>query len=98
MAVADANYCFTMVDIGSAGRRSDGGIFEESLINRALQNNTLHVPRPEPIEAGGPDIPYVLVGNYSKLLNITKITKYQRIVVVLAILMFVTSTGFSSIH
>nr|XP_012234570.1 PREDICTED: uncharacterized protein LOC105679237 [Linepithema humile] len=27
LAVADANCCFTIVDIGAEGRRSDGGIF-----------------------------------------------------------------------
>ena len=36
MAVVNSNYQFFMVEIGDAGRQSDGGLFEASNIGQAL--------------------------------------------------------------
>ncbi|XP_018397719.1 PREDICTED: putative nuclease HARBI1 [Cyphomyrmex costatus] len=36
LAISDAKYCFTMVDIGAEGRQSDGGIFRSSEIWQAF--------------------------------------------------------------
>ena len=36
MALADANYCFTYIDIGAIGRQSDGGIFKNSTLYNGL--------------------------------------------------------------
>ncbi|KAM7306550.1 putative nuclease HARBI1 [Ixodes scapularis] len=51
LAVVDARYRFTLVDIGAAGHQSDGGVLKESNIGKALTANTLGIPavqRPAP--------------------------------------------------
>ncbi|KAJ8911004.1 hypothetical protein NQ315_011269 [Exocentrus adspersus] len=47
MAVCDANYYFTIIDVGAPGRLSDGGIFRSSTLGRMLENKTLHLPKPK---------------------------------------------------
>lgn len=63
MAISDANYCFTLVDIGAQGRNSDGGIFKDSLMRQAFYENRINVPDPTRISDKRTDVPYVLVGD-----------------------------------
>ena len=37
LAVCDANYCFTLLDLGKYGRQSDGGVFSNSLLGTAME-------------------------------------------------------------
>ena len=37
LAVCDAHYCYTHVDIGDAGRHSDGDVFSNSHFGKAMQ-------------------------------------------------------------
>jgi hypothetical protein len=46
MALVDADYCFTVIDIGSYGSNSDGGIFSNSLLGQRLAENQLNLPVP----------------------------------------------------
>ncbi|KMQ85115.1 nuclease harbi1 [Lasius niger] len=62
MAVADANYRISLLDIGAPGRHSDGGIFNASEIGKRLQNGMLSIPPPRPME-NGQALPFVLVGD-----------------------------------
>lgn len=39
MAICDANDCFTLVDIGSEGRNSDGGKLRHSNLKKKIINN-----------------------------------------------------------
>ena len=48
LAVCNARYEFSLVDIGSEGRQSDGGIFNNSTIGTAIDNNLPNFPQPEP--------------------------------------------------
>lgn len=41
MAIVDDNYCFRYVDVGCNGRFSDGGVFQNCEISKALENNLL---------------------------------------------------------
>ena len=58
--------------MGCQGRISDGGVFKNSDLYRALENGSLSLPKPSPFPKTGdhiwdeddyPDIPYVIVGD-----------------------------------
>ena len=59
MAICDANYCFTFVDIGGFGSDNDASIFSESKISKAFSSNQLCIPGSQCID--GFNLPYVLV-------------------------------------
>lgn len=44
LAVSDANYRFTLVDIGGYGRDNDTTLLEESQFGKAFENNELRLP------------------------------------------------------
>lgn len=46
MAVVDADYCFSYIDVGAYGRESDGGVFSRSRFNDAIYDpsNPLGLP------------------------------------------------------
>lgn len=46
LAIVDADYRFLVVDVGSYGSNSDGGIFANSVLGKALGDGTLNVPSP----------------------------------------------------
>jgi hypothetical protein len=50
-----------MVDIGAAGRQSDGGVFSSSEFGKAIIENEL--PLPAPLELDGHNLPCVFVGD-----------------------------------
>ncbi|XP_011860305.1 PREDICTED: putative nuclease HARBI1, partial [Vollenhovia emeryi] len=63
MAICDAKYIIRFVDIGAYGRRSDGGIFKDSFIGKAFDEEWMGIPQPTAIGEGGPVLPYCLVGD-----------------------------------
>ena len=64
LAVCDAHYRFIMIDVGDAGRHSDGGVLSNSNFGRALQNNSLSLPPDRPLPGtSSPAVPYVFVGD-----------------------------------
>ena len=63
LAICDAHYKFIMVDIGDAGRHSDGGILSNSEFGKALERNSLFLPPDRPLPGMSTFVPYVVVGD-----------------------------------
>ena len=65
LALVDADYRFTPIDVGSFGRNSDGGIFAQSTLGIRLESNKLNIPQPEKIPGAGElgPMPYVIVAD-----------------------------------
>ena len=61
LAICDAKYCFTMLDIGAFGRDNDAGVLTESQFENYFENNVCHFP--EPKKVGDFVIPYLIVGD-----------------------------------
>lgn len=55
LALVDADYRFLVVDVGSYGSNSDGGIFANSVLGKALRDGTLNVPPPSELP-GAPEL------------------------------------------
>lgn len=63
MAMCNASYVCTLVDIGSHGRKSDGGIYKESYFGKMFENNSMNVPAASKVNDNGPILPYCIVGD-----------------------------------
>ena len=61
MAICDADYCFTMFDIGQFGSNNDSGVLANSSMGEAFENNTINVPQSREINDSTGDVPYFLV-------------------------------------
>lgn len=78
MAVADADSCFTIVDVGSEGRNSDGGIFKTSNIGKCLEENKLNLPPNIKISEIRPPLPYIFVADEAFPLTTYMMRPYAR--------------------
>lgn len=58
LAVADADYCFTYVDVGSYGRENDASIFASSTFGTRLASGNLNLP----VEGHG-NLSHVFIGD-----------------------------------
>ena len=63
LALVDADYKFTFVDVGSNGRISDGGVLLESCLQAALNNNSLGIPPATSLPERNTPVPYVIVAD-----------------------------------
>lgn len=63
LAICDAKYMFSFVDIGAYGRRSDGGIFRDSNVGQKFYNGEMGLPKSRKLTVDGDPMPYVLVGD-----------------------------------
>ncbi|KAK2578574.1 hypothetical protein KPH14_012008 [Odynerus spinipes] len=65
LAVVDADYCFTFVDVGHSGRNSDCNIFTNSVLSSKLKENSLKVPqnRKLPFDELGEPMPFGFIGD-----------------------------------
>lgn len=87
LAVADADGLFVTVDVGEYGRNSDGRAFQVSGFGRAMQQNRLLLPEPEPFPDETQNIPFYFVAdeafalktNMMKPFSRNQLTDYRRI-------------------
>ena len=64
LALCDASYQFTAVDIGEAGRQIDGGVFTNSNLGRSIVNDYFNLPQPKKLYSESEFLfPYVFVGD-----------------------------------
>lgn len=63
LAMCDAEYKFTYVNIGSAGREGDAGVFSRSDLFQCLEREQLNVPYPAPLPGFDTPLPYVIIGD-----------------------------------
>ena len=62
--MCDAHYRFVLVDIGDAGRHSDGGVLSNSEFGKALEENRLLIPNGRPLPGTTqPIMPYAIVAD-----------------------------------
>ncbi|RVE44383.1 hypothetical protein evm_010953 [Chilo suppressalis] len=63
MAIVDANYEFLLVDFGTNGRISNGGVLQNTKFFEMLQDNKLELPNAEVIKNSSTNLPYVFVAD-----------------------------------
>ncbi|KAH7959050.1 hypothetical protein HPB49_007702 [Dermacentor silvarum] len=63
LAVADSNYKFVVVDVGAYGKQSDGGVLEQSIFGRLLDEGKLQLPRDLPLPNTTLPAPCVFIGD-----------------------------------
>lgn len=83
LAVCDAKYSFTLVDIGDSGRSSDGGVFSSSNLGYAIEHDHLNVPKPEKLPGSDHIFPYVFIGDEAFRLSEQMMKPYPREVLTL---------------
>lgn len=63
MAVVDANYCFTYVNVGTQGRLSDGGVFGQCDFKTKLKNGEIQLPAARDLPGTQKLTPFVFVAD-----------------------------------
>ncbi|KAL4126769.1 hypothetical protein QTP88_010978 [Uroleucon formosanum] len=80
MAICDAYYCFTFVDVGAYGKFSDSSVFKNGKFFEKLENETLSIPQPKPLPGdneNGP-LPYVILADEAFEVSKTILRPYAR--------------------
>lgn len=63
LALADSDYNFLFADIGTHGRMSDGGVFNDSLLYQQIITNKANFPEVTPLPGRNRPVPYILVAD-----------------------------------
>jgi hypothetical protein len=64
LALVDANYKITIIDVGGYGKSSDGELFfTRSIMGQSLEANTLNIPNSKPPPNSEETLPFVIVGD-----------------------------------
>lgn len=63
LAIVDANYRFLLVDFGTNGRISDGGVLQNTYFYKKLVEKRLCIPQPDNVTENFKNVPYVFVAD-----------------------------------
>lgn len=63
MGIANANYEFIYIDIGTNGRISDGGVLQKTTFFQRLNSKRLNLPSPRKPSGHSEELPYVFIGD-----------------------------------
>ena len=63
LAICDAKYCFSFLDIGAYGGTNDASVLSNSLFGKAFDKNPTSLNLPSPSPHGHKTLPYVLLGD-----------------------------------
>uniref|UniRef100_A0A8D8TCT4 DDE Tnp4 domain-containing protein n=1 Tax=Cacopsylla melanoneura TaxID=428564 RepID=A0A8D8TCT4_9HEMI len=63
LAIVDANYRFLLVDFGTNGRVSDGGVLQNTRFYEKLEETSLRIPEPDNVTEKFNNVPYVFVAD-----------------------------------
>ncbi len=63
LAVVDADYRFVYIEVGAPGSAGDPGLFKESPLKQAMEENLLHMPPPDCLPNDNVVLPYFLIGD-----------------------------------
>lgn len=77
-AIVDANYRFLLVDFGTNGRVSDGGVLQNTKFYEKLQIDDLKLPKPCSVTENFKDVPYVFVADDAFPLTINIIKPFRQ--------------------
>jgi len=61
LALVDANYKITIIDVGGYDKSSDGGLFTSSILGKSLEAITLNIPNSKPPPNSEEPLPFVIV-------------------------------------
>ena len=76
LAVCDAHYRFTLVDVGDCGRHSDGGVLSNSSFGKALEDKSLALPDSHQLPGMADKLPYVFIGDEAFPLKVNMLRPY----------------------
>ena len=63
LALCDANYCFTLFDLGQYGSNNDSGVLLNSKLGQMFEGNLLNIPVDSKLQENGKALPYFLLGD-----------------------------------
>lgn len=77
MALVDADYCFTFIDVGAQGRVNDAGVFASTTLYSKMIRKELSLPPKEPLPGRQQSMPYVFLGDDAFPLSNTLLKPYS---------------------
>lgn len=63
LALVDANYNFTYIDVGVNGRVSDGGVYRQSSLAKAIAQNSINIPEDRSLPGRNKLVPHVILAD-----------------------------------